>query len=594
MTDDARPGSDTPLDLVVIGGSLAGLSLAIEAQEAGLSRVVVCVRGETVALPEVIGHHGLDVRFRTGMVSLAPRDDAVEVHAAGGRLMATAVVLAEHPPGGGQGPDYPLPASLRDRIHLGTIPATARGLDVLVVGGETAVEWSLHLAEGGAGLVVALGGTAAADLSRLARRVLLRLEAERMATVLWHSRPDEVEDLDGYPMAYFDDRRTPDLQFDHLVYALGPEGPTDLLAAVEIGQSLPTGAVWWVTGPAHPDVLPPGVAAAPAGRAWERLRAARFPHLPPRVEVPQVWRPGDRAQIEELRARHYNAEVTAFERAHSDLWVIRVRPDHGDTSHLAGQYASLGLGYWEPRGDGALDPGIDRTWDRLIRRSYSISNPIFDRYGYLHDAARSDELEFYVVLVPPSTGRVPALTPRLALKRPGDRIYLGPKVAGRYTLAPVTDPDSQVLFLATGTGEAPHNAMVVELLRKGHRGPIASVVSVRKTADLGYLERHRRLVERFPNFAYLPLPTREPGVERAYVQDVLRSDLLAERFGFALDPARTHVYLCGNPAMIGLPEWTEDGPRFPQPEGVCELLVARGFTLDRRDHLGTIHVEEYW
>lgn len=586
----APPEPDAAFDLVVAAGTLAGLSLAIEAQEAGLDRVLVLDRGEVVALPEVIGHHGLDVRFRTPVAAVRPSGDGVEIETSAGRIAARVLAIAWHPPGRWREPDHPLPTSLRDRIHLGTIPVSARGLDVLVVGGETAVEWSLHLAEGGAGLVVALGGVPAADLSRLARRVLLRLEAERMATVLWHSSPTDVEDLDGFPMAYFDDRRTPDLQFDHLVYALGPEDPADVLAALEIGPLLPTGAVWWVTAPDDRGDLP-GIATAPAGRAWERIRAARFPHLPARVEIPQVWRPGDRAQIEELRARHYNAEVTAFERAHSDLWVIRVRPDHGDTSHLAGQYASLGLGYWEPRGDGALDPGIDRSWDRLIRRSYSISNPIFDRYGYLHDAARSDELEFYVVLVPPSTGRVPALTPRLAIKRPGDRIYLGPKVAGRYTLAPVTDPDSQVLFLATGTGEAPHNAMIVELLRKGHRGPIASVVSARRAADLGYQDRHRRLTERFPNFSYLPLPTREPGVERLYIQDVLRSDLLAARFGFVLDPTRTNVYVCGNPAMIGLPD---AGPRFPQPEGVCELLVARGFTLDRRDHLGNIHVEEYW
>ena len=118
-------------------------------------------------------------------------------------------------------------------------------------------------------------------------------------------------------------------------------------------------------------------------------------------------------------------------------------------------------------------------------------------------------LEFYIVLVPPTPDNVPGLTPRLALKRPGDRIYLGPKVAGRYTLAPVTDPKGTVLFFSTGTGEAPHNAMAVELLRKGHRGPIVSGVSVRKWADLGYIEQHRRLEAHYPNYRYLPMPTRE-------------------------------------------------------------------------------------
>ena len=169
---------------------------------------------------------------------------------------------------------------------------------------------------------------------------------------------------------------------------------------------------------------------------------------------------------------------------------------------------------------------------------------------------------------------VPALTPRLALKKPGDRIYLGPKVAGRYTLSPVTDPGSQVLFLSTGTGEAPHNSMVVELLRKGHYGPIVSVVSVRFTNDLGYIDFHRQLEKRFHNYHYLPLTTRESG-PKVYLQDVIRRDLLVELFGVDLDPARTQVFLCGNPAMIGLPEWAEEQPVFPERQGVAELLMER-------------------
>ena len=42
--------------------------------------------------------------------------------------------------------------------------------------------------------------------------------------------------------------------------------------------------------------------------------------------------------------------------------------------------------------------------------------------------------------------------------------------------------------------------MVTELLRKGHHGPIVSAVSVRQWADLGYLDQHRRLEQRFANY----------------------------------------------------------------------------------------------
>jgi len=52
--------------------------------------------------------------------------------------------------------------------------------------------------------------------------------------------------------------------------------------------------------------------------------------------------------------------------------------------------------------------------------------------------------------------------------------------------------------------------------------------------------------------------------------------------------------LCGNPAMIGSPEEVDGNTVFPEPAGVVELLMAQGFTLDRRNVPGNIHFEEYW
>ena len=271
-----------------------------------------------------------------------------------------------------------------------------------------------------------------------------------------------------------------------------------------------------------------------------------------------------------------------------------MRPDQGDTSYLPGQYASLGLGYWEERIDDAPDPDADKRWDKLIRRSYSISSRMFDDHGYLTDENGLDELEFYIVLVPPTPDNTPALTPRLALKREGDRIYLGPKVAGRYTLDSVIDPRAEIVFFSTGTGEAPHNGMVVDLLRKGHTGPIVSAVTVRQSADLGYLDKHRELESRYANYHYLPMPTREPGVPKRYLQDLIRDDDFGEKLGVQLSPETSHVFLCGNPAMIGVPEEKDGTLVFPEPTGVVELLVERGFTVDRRNSPGNIHYEEYW
>jgi ferredoxin--NADP+ reductase len=83
-----------------------------------------------------------------------------------------------------------------------------------------------------------------------------------------------------------------------------------------------------------------------------------------------------------------------------------------------------------------------------------------------------------------------------------------------------------------------------------------------------------------------------------YIQDLITSGQLEERLGQALDPERTHVYLCGNPKMIGVPERNRDtGERaYPRPVGIIEVLERRGFQVDQAQPRvqGNIHFEEYW
>jgi ferredoxin--NADP+ reductase len=304
--------------------------------------------------------------------------------------------------------------------------------------------------------------------------------------------------------------------------------------------------------------------------------------------------------ISALRAQKYNATVVRLTRIHSDLMVMRIRPDSPRPPHKPGQYALIGLGFWEPRIPGTqeeqLVPG-DET--RLARRAYSISCPVLSEDGSLLDTDKTDWLEFYVVLVRDSEkAQAPALTPRLFMLREGERIHLGEKITGAYNLDPV-GPDDTVVFLGTGTGEAPHNYMLWELLRRGHNGRIASVCCVRWRRDLGYLATHDELMRRYAHYSYIPLTTREPGQgSKRYIQDLISSGQLEETLGRALSPATTHFFLCGNPKMIGVPEKDrETGLKYyPKPPGVIEILESRGFQADQPNIKlkGNIHFEEYW
>lgn len=599
MTDSAEPivplDTNFSHDLVIIGGNAGGLSLAISAQRSGVKRIRIVESGSAVVFPELVGEEQLDVGYGETVSSIdadanANGDAAVVVTTNKHVYRTRTCVIAER----AETTDVALPDGTpkSDRVLIDALPEDPFDEDILVVGfTDHAVELASTLVTAQARVVLAGGGMDTTLLSPAGDNWLRRLERQRKITLLYRSVPEQIELVDGFPMAYFGDRRTPDLQFDRVVYA----SARSTLSPESVGvtnKALETGRVWFIGEPSD------DAGAPPTAPGWQI--GIEIAKLLPGVEAPLPPSEARRrrrytSMIDDLRAENYNAEITYFEPTHSDLWVLRVKPDHGEVAHLPGQYASLGLGYWEERIDDAEDPNIEERWDKLVRRSYSISSRMFDDHGYLAGEEGAEELEFYIVLVPPTEDNVPGLTPRLALKRPGDRIYLGPKVAGRYTLAPVTNPSDTVLFLSTGTGEAPHNAMVIELLRKGHTGPIVSAVSVRKWADLGYIDQHRTLEERYSNYHYLPLPTREEDVPKRYIQDLIRENVFEEQFGVTLNAETTHVFLCGNPSMIGLPEEDDEGAVvYPEVTGVVELLSQQGFVLDHRKQRGNIHFEEYW
>jgi ferredoxin--NADP+ reductase len=306
-------------------------------------------------------------------------------------------------------------------------------------------------------------------------------------------------------------------------------------------------------------------------------------------------------QVEELRKR-YNATVVGLRKPNPDLMCIRIKPDFPMPVHKPGQYTSLGMGYWEPRTEGCqvenLKPGEET---KLVRRAYSIGCAMVDDKGGLAaDAQAAGWLEFYIVLVREKEGpEAPALTPRLFLLKEGDRVNMVEKITGHFTLDPVKDGDT-VLFLSTGTGEAPHNYMLWELLRRGHKGRILGACCVRYKRDLGYLAVHEELMRRYKNYSFLSLTTREADTvkHKVYIQDLITSGQLAQFVGQPLTPENMHVYLCGNPKMIGVPtKDKETGQRiYPKPLGVIEILENMGFKADNPTikFQGNIHFEEYW
>ena len=146
----------------------------------------------------------------------------------------------------------------------------------------------------------------------------------------------------------------------------------------------------------------------------------------------------------------YNATVVGREEIHSELIVLRVRPDGALFEFTPGQFGVLGLLGNAPRlpeanpEEPASEPG------KMIRRAYSIASASVERRY----------VEFYITLI--TSG---GLTPRLFALKHGSRVFLGPKASGMFTIDRVA-PDKSVILIATGTGLAPYVSMLRTILMK--------------------------------------------------------------------------------------------------------------------------------
>ena len=137
---------------------------------------------------------------------------------------------------------------------------------------------------------------------------------------------------------------------------------------------------------------------------------------------------------------------------------------------LAGQYTAIGLPADAPRIEGA-DPDEDANGKprKLIVRAYSIAS----------SSKARDYVELYVTLV-----KSGALTPRLWMLQPGDRLWLGPKAKGLFTLEGVP-ADCDVVLIGTGTGLAPYISMIRDYHQCNIGRRFAVVHGARYVRDLG-------------------------------------------------------------------------------------------------------------
>lgn len=252
-----------------------------------------------------------------------------------------------------------------------------------------------------------------------------------------------------------------------------------------------------------------------------------------------------------------------------DLAVFRIRPDSVLFPFLSGQYTVIGMPYRAPRCEDA-DP--DETPsddpDKLIRRAYSIASS-----SKVHEY-----VELYITLV-----RSGALTPRLWTLEPGDRLWLGPKAKGHFTVDAVPSERNLVL-VGTGTGLAPYISMIKDHHTCNIGRRFVVIHGARYIRELGYRDELEALDHDCHTLAYLPTVTRPDDRDGWHghvgrVQSVFSDGAVEAALGGPLSPESTHVFLAGHPEMV---------------EDMQQMLTNRGYTLHSARSPGSLHVERYW
>ncbi len=236
--------------------------------------------------------------------------------------------------------------------------------------------------------------------------------------------------------------------------------------------------------------------------------------------------------------------------AHNLFSFTMTRPAH--FKFTAGQFARIGL----------------MVNGELVVRAYSVVSSPFD-----------ENLEFFSIVVPDG-----AFTSNLQHLEIGDELYLDKTAYGYLTLARYQLPLAHDLWLlATGTGLAPFLSMLQDFETWTKYQHIHLIYSVRSTVELAYVDRIQEIAESFgeghTGFKFVPIITRDPN---ATLHDrlpiLIENGELEKVVGLSLNPATSHVMLCGNPQMV---------------EDTKDALKQRGLTMNRRGE-GNIAVENYW
>jgi ferredoxin--NADP+ reductase len=270
-----------------------------------------------------------------------------------------------------------------------------------------------------------------------------------------------------------------------------------------------------------------------------------------------------------MAERILNSVISNIIQVSPTMRIIRIKPDFGNLPDFtAGQFISIGLPATAPRCADSTPEAEEHKPGKMIKRLYSIAS----------SSVSKEYIELYITLV-----RSGALTPRIFNLQIGDRIELGKRTSGIFTLEEVPEGNN-VILIATGTGVAPYISMIRSNALQKRLGRIAVIQGAANSWDLGYSSELILIESMSDKFSYHPtilIPEKEPGGwqgDTRLIQDIWKDSIMTKLWGTHPKPSDTHIFLCGNPNMT---------------ESMLEMLKTEGFEEHSRKSPGQVHIESW-
>lgn len=267
-------------DLIIIGAGPAGISMAVEARNSGISKEnilllekahehsftikkyypdsklvaanykgfeaeclgVMCIpdltKHETISyIDKTINDYELHVNYNETVYKLFKSSDQqlFTVFTDKSEYQSKVVAIAVGILGKPNKPDYKIPALLKDVVLFDITSKEIKNSGVLVAGGgDSASEYCQFLVQNGNNVTLSYRGNDFNRMNRINKQSILTLQEENKLQILLNSNIISVLDINGKPEIEFKEEEFGKRQFDYVVYALGGTTPTNFLKLVGI------------------------------------------------------------------------------------------------------------------------------------------------------------------------------------------------------------------------------------------------------------------------------------------------------------------------------------------------------------------------